>query len=203
MFTQKSFTPVSSHGNSDSPNSWSYRTDDTQAEVIAEDYFAKKYPVLNHGDFISVECSNSIFSGAFIKSLGKFTVLNLSAGASSIDRVVANEYVNVSPSAAVEYDTGYDPAPITETTTEISAIALVSAGGNQYAVFSRASATALVGNPDVRISRSSTFPGISGAAEMVFWYDSVTSTIHIQADLNGGGKVLDIIQVTSAYDKPI
>jgi hypothetical protein len=118
----------------------------------------------------------------------------------TVDRMVTGEYTNASPSTGIEYNTLYDPAPITETTTEVSAIALVTAGGLQYAVFSRLSATALVTNPDVRISRSSTFPGVTGSTELTYWYDSVTSTIHMEADFNGGGKVLDELQIVSAFD---
>lgn len=117
-----------------------------------------------------------------------------------ISRVVAVEYNNTTPVIDVEYDTGYDPAPITQTTTEISAIALITAGGNTYALFSRASATALVGNPDVRIGRSASFPNVTGAADMTFWYDSVTSTIHIDTNFDGGGKTLVALQIVSAYD---
>jgi hypothetical protein len=117
-----------------------------------------------------------------------------------IERMVNSEYVNASPSTGVEYNTLYNPDPVTETTTEISAIALVTAGGLQYAVFSRLSATAMVTNPDVRISRSATFPGVTGSTELTYWYDSVTSTIHMEADFNGGGKVLDELQIVSAFD---
>ena len=117
-----------------------------------------------------------------------------------VERIVTTEYVNASPTIDVEYDTGYNPDPITESTEEISAIALISAGGNQYALFSRASATALVNSPDVRIGRSASFPGVSGSADMTVWYDSVTSTIHMNTNFDGGGKTLDVLQVVSAYD---
>ena len=83
MFTQNTFTPVSSHGNSDSPNSWSYRSNDTKAQISAEDYFVKKYPILNDGDFIFIAASDGALQGSFVESLGKFTVLDLAGGVNS------------------------------------------------------------------------------------------------------------------------
>ncbi len=99
MFTQNTFTPVSSHGNSDSPNSWSYRTEDTQAEVSAEDYFIKKYPVLNHGDFISVASSDAIFSATFIESQGKFTLADLNSGVAqlNVEQVLLGRFSTAAP----------------------------------------------------------------------------------------------------------
>ena len=41
-FTQKSFGPISSHGNSDMPNIWTYRTTDSSVDILQADYFIKK-----------------------------------------------------------------------------------------------------------------------------------------------------------------
>jgi len=117
-----------------------------------------------------------------------------------VDRMTSVEYLNNSPIVGTEYDTGYNPAPVTETTTEISVIALISAGGETYALFSRISATASVQNPDIRVGRTSEFPDVVGDASMTFWYDSITSTIHIDTEFDGGGKTLVALQVVSAYD---
>lgn len=61
-FTQSSFGPISSHGNSDMPNIWTYRTPDNKATVNAVDYFAKKLPILNDGDFINVDASDGRYT---------------------------------------------------------------------------------------------------------------------------------------------
>lgn len=129
-------------------------------------------------------------------------ILLASGGAPSlkIDRITNLEYLNNAPIVGTEYDTGYNPDPVTETTTEISVIAIISAGGETYALFSRISATAAIQNPDVRVGRTSEFTGVVGDASMAFWYDSVTSTIHVQTEFDGGGKTLVAIQVVSAYD---
>lgn len=99
MFTQSTFAPVSSHGNSDSPNSWSYRTGDNKAEVIAEDYFIDKYASLHHGDFIVIACADAIFSGVFIESQGKFTVADLNSGVAqlAVEQVSLGEFSTQSP----------------------------------------------------------------------------------------------------------
>lgn len=158
----------------------------------------------DHGDWWTVPVTVLENAGGFVDSVNvslDYWATGSRVDKVTIDRMANTEYMNASPTTGVEYNSLYDPNPVTETTTEVSGIALISAGGNQFAVFSRVSATALVGSPDVRVSRSSTFPGVTGSAEMVFWYDSVTETIHIQADLNGGGKTLDVLQVISAFDK--
>ena len=78
MFNQKTFTPVSSHGNSDSPNAWSYRTADTKAEVIAAGYFSSKYPILNDGDFLQLVTSDSELIGTFTQSGDDFIITSIS-----------------------------------------------------------------------------------------------------------------------------
>lgn len=64
-FTQSSFGPISSHGNSDMPNIWTYRTGDTTAEVLAVDYFADKRFSLADGDFIQLQTSTENLTGFF------------------------------------------------------------------------------------------------------------------------------------------
>lgn len=66
MFTQESFGPISSHGNSNMPNIWTYRTTDAFDEVVASGYFAKKYPVINDGDTVNIDCSDRSFTGVFL-----------------------------------------------------------------------------------------------------------------------------------------
>jgi hypothetical protein len=79
-FNQNNFTPISSHGNSNSPNSWTYRTTDTKAEVSSQDYFIKKYPILHDGDFINVQAIDAVFSGSFSENSGKFEIVDLNSG---------------------------------------------------------------------------------------------------------------------------
>ena len=76
-FTQSSFGPISSHGNSDMPNIWTYRTLDIQANVKAAGYFLPKYPILNDGDFIDCDCSDGKFSGTLEFDGTNFTVVDL------------------------------------------------------------------------------------------------------------------------------
>ena len=65
MFTQNSFGPISSHGNSDMPNIWTYRTLDSSADVNQDDYFIKKISSINAGDFINLNASDGEYTGAF------------------------------------------------------------------------------------------------------------------------------------------
>ena len=118
-----------------------------------------------------------------------------------IERVTNEEYLNESPTVGTEYDTGYNPKPVTETTTEISIVALIAANGSVYSLFSRLSATAAIANPDIKVGKLSEFPGVAGDAEMVFWFDSGTQSIHIETDFDGGGKTLVALQVVSAFDR--
>lgn len=67
-FTQSSFAPVSSHGNSDSPNTWTYRTSDTKAETLVDGYFDPKLSVVNDGDYIYIDSVDAYFLGRFIKN---------------------------------------------------------------------------------------------------------------------------------------
>lgn len=69
-FTQSSFGPISSHGNSDMPNIWTYRTEDTANEVLATDYFVKKEFSVNDGDFINISTCDDNFQGFFNLSSG-------------------------------------------------------------------------------------------------------------------------------------
>lgn len=88
-FTQSTFGPISSHGNSDMPNIWTYRTGDSKVQVSGVDYFIKKYPLINDGDFINVKASNGVFSGTFSESNGQFTIVDLNTGGgggSSLDQ---------------------------------------------------------------------------------------------------------------------
>jgi len=73
-FTQSTFAPISSHGNSNSPNIWTYRSTDTFATISAEDYFINKYPNLNNGDSITIDASDKSTTGFFVESGGKFTI---------------------------------------------------------------------------------------------------------------------------------
>ncbi len=119
---------------------------------------------------------------------------------SGIKRVNSFEYANNSPVVGTEYDTLYNPALSVEPTTEISAIAVISSGGETYALFNRVSATAAVNSPDVKVGITSEFPGVAGDAEMIFWYDSVTSSIHMDTDFDGSGKTLVSLQIVTAYE---
>ncbi|NRA79857.1 MAG: hypothetical protein HRU18_16755 [Pseudoalteromonas sp.] len=72
-FTQKSFGPVSSHGNSDMPSSWTYRTADGKGVVNAPNYFIKKISSLNDGDIINVDAADGKYSAVIIIEDGDVT----------------------------------------------------------------------------------------------------------------------------------
>lgn len=65
-FTQKTFAPVSSHS-SNTPNLYSYKTDDTLLQVEAAGYFADKSGQIEEGDFFLVFATDG--SNAF-RSIG-------------------------------------------------------------------------------------------------------------------------------------
>lgn len=117
----------------------------------------------------------------------------------AISRTVGLEYDNQSPVIGTEYDTAYNP-PTNIPTLELTVLASITAGGDVYAVFVVASVGALVSNPDVRIPRHIEFTGVTGSATITTWYDSVTSSIHATVEIAGGGKVLNAIQVVSAFN---
>lgn len=74
-FNQDNFTPMGGDANSNSPNSWSYRSSDTLTEITASGYFTKKYPVLNDGDLITISASDQNAIGFFSLSGNEFSVL--------------------------------------------------------------------------------------------------------------------------------
>lgn len=81
-FTQESFAPISSHGNSDSPNIYTYTTPDNSAEILAEDYFTPKFSTLNDGDLILVKASDVPVLGQFNQTPDGFTIERLVGGGS-------------------------------------------------------------------------------------------------------------------------
>ena len=68
MFTQDSFSPVSSHGNSDSPKIWAYRSLDDIATISATGYFNKKFHQINTGEFVVIDSSDANILATFDKS---------------------------------------------------------------------------------------------------------------------------------------
>ena len=116
-----------------------------------------------------------------------------------IVRTVAFEYQNLTPVVGTEYDSGYNPAG-GAATLEITVAAIITGGGFTNASFDRVSAGALLSNPDVHISRVGEYRGVVGSSVMTFWYSSVTSSIHVIVEFNGGGKTLNQIQVVSSYN---
>ena len=68
MFTQSSFGPISSHGNSDMPNIWTYRTSDLLSQVAVSGYFQVKINQINNGDFINIDASDGKVNAVFLKS---------------------------------------------------------------------------------------------------------------------------------------
>lgn len=94
-FNQNTFGPISSHGNSDMPNIWTYRTLDIQANVKSAGYFLPKYPILNDGDFIDCDCSDGKFSGTLEFDGTDFTVVDLafaSTGSGLNNTLKINEF---------------------------------------------------------------------------------------------------------------
>lgn len=79
-FTQDSFAPISSHGNSDSPNFYTYTTDDTSADILADDYFTSKFATLNKGDLILIKAADFPVLGQFSKTIDGFTIAPLTGG---------------------------------------------------------------------------------------------------------------------------
>ncbi|NRA79851.1 MAG: hypothetical protein HRU18_16725 [Pseudoalteromonas sp.] len=61
-FTQKSFGPISSHGNSDMPNIWTYRTIDSSTDVTESNYFLSKISNIRSGDYFVLDCSDGAFT---------------------------------------------------------------------------------------------------------------------------------------------
>ncbi len=64
-FSQSTFGPVSSQGNSDILKIWSYRTDDHSSEVLADGYFDLKRFELNDGDYIIMKTIDGFFVMSF------------------------------------------------------------------------------------------------------------------------------------------
>lgn len=79
-FTQNTFGPISSHGNSNMPNLWTYHTQDTSAAVRDEMYFVAKHPILHDGDFVAIQASDDTLFGKFEKTVDGFTIQPLLGG---------------------------------------------------------------------------------------------------------------------------
>lgn len=97
MFTQKYFAPVSSPGNSDSPNVWTYRTDDPIDEVKADGYFVDKSPILHDGDFINIQSGGDNFAGYFIKTESSLTVKMVGIESDFENSLLGSSYADQGP----------------------------------------------------------------------------------------------------------
>lgn len=137
------------------------------------------------------------------QSIISSTISGVDLNTLSISRNTSLEYNNISPSDAIEYDTGYNPSNSVQSTTDVSGVVIFTSSGIKYSVFTAPSALALVNNPDVRIGKTSSFVGVTGSVDLVMWYSSLTETVHIQANLDGGNKTLDSIQLFSSFDEII
>lgn len=82
-FTLETFSSISSHGNSNSPNSWTYRTEDTLAEVTASGYFQSQYNIINNGDLIVINAVDFSLVGFFTLSGNDFVVSAYSPSSNS------------------------------------------------------------------------------------------------------------------------
>lgn len=88
-FSQNTFGPISSHGNSDLPGMWTYRTADTSSDILDDQYFLPKHPVINAGDFVYVEASDTTVVGQFTQTAEGYTITPLvGAGAIQGDRIL-------------------------------------------------------------------------------------------------------------------
>ena len=76
MFSQSTFAPVGAHS-ANTPNLFSYKTDDNIDEVTSEDYFLKKKPQLEVGDFMIIQAATD--SGFFEVDESRTGVRNVSA----------------------------------------------------------------------------------------------------------------------------
>ena len=74
-FNLDNFTNLGSNSNSNSPNSWSYRTADALTEVVASGYFSEVYSLLNSGDLINISASDSNAIGFFAMSGSDFSII--------------------------------------------------------------------------------------------------------------------------------
>lgn len=100
-FTLESFTELGSNSNSNSPNSWSYRTEDTLAEVVAIGYFSDIYNLLNEGDLIAISASDSNSFGFLAMSGNDFSVIEESTFSATVGTGWAqysdDQYTSASP----------------------------------------------------------------------------------------------------------
>lgn len=92
-FTQSTFTPASSHGNTDSPKLWSYRTEDDKATVLTDGYFNEKLFQLNNGDMIYFDTIDSKFIGEVIKT-SIIAVADINTGGSFPADVIRGGWAN-------------------------------------------------------------------------------------------------------------
>lgn len=106
MFTQKSFGPISSHGNSDMPNIWTYRTTDSSTDVLQADYFINKINEINNGDFINLASSDGNFAGRFLNSGGVITVFLDVVSFSPTEDINVERLVNGASVAVSQLPTG-------------------------------------------------------------------------------------------------
>jgi len=110
MFNQKNFSPVSANANSDSPKIWAYRTTDTTAQVIAENYFIAKINQLKTGEFIIVDSADGNFLASFDKA-GSTITLNTDVNAFNTTNDINIERLLDGIATADEQDpTGLGPA---------------------------------------------------------------------------------------------
>lgn len=100
-FTLESFTELGSNSNSNSPNSWSYRTSDTLAEVVAIGYFSDIYNLLNECDLIAIAASDNTSIGFIAASGDDFSVIEESTFSATVGTGWAQysdgQYTSASP----------------------------------------------------------------------------------------------------------
>ena len=84
MFDQSKFSPISAQANSDSPRFWSYDAGaDTSADVIGDQYFAKKVFQIQEGDVVFVKATDGEVLGRFASTSNGHKIIALTGAGSS------------------------------------------------------------------------------------------------------------------------
>ena len=110
-----------------------------------------------------------------------------------------NRYSLVSPPLNTEVDTLIDPVDYPNADNVSFAIVVnLTVSTNNYVLKETIPISTFVAFPDIRYARSSEFEGVGGDANMAFWYDSGTDSIHYECDLDGGGKTIAMADVTTS-----
>jgi hypothetical protein len=168
-FTQNTFGPISSHGNSDLPGMWTYRTTDTSADVLDDQYFLAKHPIINAGDFTYVEASDTTLIGQFTKTLNGYTITTLvGAGAIQGNRILITK---------LEDFDNYDDTTVTLTTGFTYDLAGIVDIGTRCIVYAGSVVIRSTGSTDNILRSSCPTPMITGDSSLVVRQVQINNTV--------------------------